>query len=187
MEWCTDCPPPYQPQTCGQVELANREIKQILEKAVNPNRKDWSFRLVDALWAYQIAYKGPLGMSPYRLVYGKPCHLPLAYWAIRAFNFDLQGENLRKFQLNELEELKNEAYVSTHNYKERMKLFHDKSIVRKNFEKNQQVLLYDLGLHKFLGKLKTRWDGPFIVREGFNHEAVVVEHPRDGRILKVNG
>ena len=94
---------------------------------------------------------------------------------------------MRKFQLNELEELRNEAYVSTHNYKERMKLFHDKSIVRKNFEKNQQVLLYDLGLHKFLGKLKTRWDGPFSVREGFNHEAVVVEDPRDGRILKVNG
>ena len=89
--------------------------------------------------------------------------------------------------MNELEELRNEAYVSTHNYKERMKLFHDKSIVRKNFEKNQKVLIYDLGLHKFLGKLKTRWDGPFIVREGFNHEAVVVEDPRDGRILKVNG
>ena len=60
-----------------------------------------------------------------------------AYWAIKAFNFDLQGvENLRKFQLNELEELRNEACVSTRNYKERMKLFHDKSIVRKNFEKN---------------------------------------------------
>ena len=60
-----------------------------------------------------------------------------AYWAIKAFNFDLQGaENLRKFQLNELEELRNEACVSTRNYKEMMKLFHDKSIVRKNFEKN---------------------------------------------------
>ena len=60
-----------------------------------------------------------------------------AYWAIKAFNFDLQGaENLRKFQLNELEGLRNEAYLSTCNYKERMKFFRDKSIVRKNFEKN---------------------------------------------------
>ena len=66
----------YHPQTCGQVELANKEIKQILEKTVSPNRKDWSLRLT--LWAYRTAYKGPpLGMSPYRLVYGKPCYLPI--------------------------------------------------------------------------------------------------------------
>ena len=183
----------YHPQSNGQAELANREIKNILEKTVEPNRKDWSLRLNDALWAYRTAYKNPLGMSPFRFVYGKPCHLPVeiehkAYWAIKRVNFNMEkaGET-RKLQLNELEEIRNDAYESAKISKERMKQAHDRIIRRKEFHSGQKVLLYNSRLHLFPGKLRSRWSGPFIVKEAFPHGAVELEDQKGGNTFKVNG
>ncbi|GKC88177.1 reverse transcriptase domain-containing protein [Tanacetum coccineum] len=115
----------YYPQTSRQVEVSNRGLKRILERTVGENRTSWSDKLDDALWTFRSAYKTPIGCTPYKLVYGKACHLPIelehkAYWALKHANFDLltAGDH-RKVQLNELNELRDQAYENSLIYKEK--------------------------------------------------------------------
>nr|GEZ44773.1 reverse transcriptase domain-containing protein [Tanacetum cinerariifolium] len=129
----------YHPQTSGQVEISNRGLKRILERTIGENRASWSDKLNDALWAFCTAYKTPIGSTPYMLVYGKACHLPIklehkAYWVLKQTNFDLAvaGDH-RKVQLNELNELRDHAYENSLIYKEKMKRIHDSKIKNRFF------------------------------------------------------
>ncbi|GJY42742.1 zf-CCHC domain-containing protein [Tanacetum coccineum] len=91
----------------GPRKLDDAALKRILEKTVKDNPAIWSRKLDDALWAFRTAYKTPTGTTPYKLIYGKNCHLPFeiehrAYWALKNCNPDLiaAGEK-RMFQLHE--------------------------------------------------------------------------------------
>ncbi|GJV28911.1 reverse transcriptase domain-containing protein [Tanacetum coccineum] len=182
----------YHPQTSGQVEVSNRGLKRILERAVGENRASWSDKLDDALWAFRTTYKTPIGCTPYKLVYGKACHLPIelehkAYWALKHANFDLKtaGDH-RKVQLNELNELRDQAYENSLIYKEKTKKIHDSKIKNRVFNVGDRVLLFNSRLKIFSGKLKTCWFGPFTITQVFPYG--IVELSQNSRPnFKVNG
>ncbi|GJW67666.1 reverse transcriptase domain-containing protein [Tanacetum coccineum] len=139
----------YHPQTSGQVENTNRALKRILEKTVKDNPAIWSRKLDDALWAFRTAYKTPTGTTPYKLIYGKNCHLSFeikhrAYCALENWNPDLiaAGEK-RMFQLHELDKLRHQAYENSQLYKARTKVWHDRRLrMRKEFKHGNKVLLF---------------------------------------------
>nr|GFA07534.1 reverse transcriptase domain-containing protein [Tanacetum cinerariifolium] len=155
----------YHPQTSGQVEVTNRGLKRILERTVRENHALWSDKLEDVLWVFRTAYKTSIGCTPYRLVYGKACHLPheiehKAYWALKHTNFDLRTA-------------------------ERTKKLHDDKIKNRIFNVGDQVLLFNSRLKIFSGKLKSRWSGPFTISEIYPYGTAKLIHP-DGCNFKVN-
>ncbi|GJX03769.1 reverse transcriptase domain-containing protein [Tanacetum coccineum] len=182
----------YHPQTSGQLEVSNRGLKRILERTVGGNRASWSDKLDEALWAFHTTFKTPIGCTPYKLVYGKSCHLLIelehkAYWALKHANFDLKtaGDH-RKLQLNELNELRDQAYENFLIYKEKTKKLHDSKIKNRTFNVGDRVLLFNSRLKIFSGKLKTRWSGPFTITKVFPYGTVELSKP-DGPNFEVNG
>nr|GEZ09255.1 reverse transcriptase domain-containing protein [Tanacetum cinerariifolium] len=154
----------YYPQTSGQVEVSNRGLKRILERTVGENHASWSDKLDDALWEFCTAFKTPIGCTPYKLTAG----------------------NHRKLQLNELNELHDQAYENFLIYKERTKKLHDSKIKNHIFNVGDQVLLFNSRLKIFSRKLKTRWSGPFTITQVFPYGTVELSQP-DGPNFKVNG
>ncbi|GJW96500.1 reverse transcriptase domain-containing protein [Tanacetum coccineum] len=134
----------YHPQTSGQVEVLNRGLKRILERTVGENHASWSDKLDDA-----------------------------AYWALKHCNFDLKtAGDYRKVQMNELNELRDQAYENSLIYKEKTKKIHDSKIKNRVFNVGDRVLLFSSRLKIFSGKLKTCWTGPFTVAQLFPYGTV---------------
>nr|GEV78318.1 reverse transcriptase domain-containing protein [Tanacetum cinerariifolium] len=156
------------------------------------NNASWSDMLDDALWAFRTVFKTPIGCTPYKLVYGKACHLPIdlehkAYWALKHCNFDLKitGDH-QKVKMNELNELRDKAYENSLIYKEKTKKIHDSKIRNRVFNVGDRVLLFNSRLKIFSENLKTRWTGPFTVTQVFPYGTVWLSST-NGPNFKVNG
>ncbi|GJZ80367.1 reverse transcriptase domain-containing protein [Tanacetum coccineum] len=183
----------YHPQTSGQFENTNKALKRNLENTVKDNPAIWSRKLDDALWAFRTAYKTPTGTTPYKLVYGKNCHLPFkikhrAYWSLKNYNPDLiAAGKKRMFQLHELDKLRHQAYENSRLYKARTKVWHDRKLkMRKEFKHGNKVLHFHSKYKFKQPKLRSRWLGLYIVKHQYASGYVKL-YGKDGKTFIVNG
>ncbi|XP_074361529.1 uncharacterized protein LOC141701791 [Apium graveolens] len=150
----------YHPQTNGQAEVSNREIKRILEK--------------------ELVYKKACHL------HAKLEHR--AFWALKNMNLEMAAAGKKRMlQLNEIDKFRLQAYENNKLNKEKVKRWDDRRLVRKSFVSGQQVLLFNAHLRLFPGKLKSRWSGPFIIKAVFLHGAVEIFDKHPNQAFKVNG
>src|SRR3954464_8542430 len=134
-----------------------------------------------------------MGMSPDKMVYGKACHFPLklehkAFWAVRELNADpkLVGEK-RLMNLTSLDEWRSEAYESAKMLKERVKKWHDKRILKREFNVGDKVLLFRAHFRFSPGKLLSKWEGPYHIEEVYRSGAIKINNFEGTKPQVVNG
>ncbi|XP_076949973.1 uncharacterized protein LOC143622812 [Bidens hawaiensis] len=149
------CPPPIIHRRASKWRTQTEALNGFCRKLSAQNRKDLSDKLDNALWAFRIAFKTPIGTTPFRMVYGKACHLPVelehrAYWALRSVNLDLTQAAKNRYLQIEVEELRDEAYARSWSYKERTKALHGRKLRKvKEFKCGDRVLVYNSRLKLF--------------------------------------
>eukprot|EP00253_Pinus_taeda_P012235 PITA_12235 len=152
---------PYHPQAIGHMESTNKVIEGILTKIVHLRRRDWAERLPGALWAYITTWRNTAGHTPYELVYGKQVLFPIKF-QIRTFKREVQlgldlseAQKNRLEQLNELDEIKQEAVQRIGIFRQHRAKWHDKYIKDKRFQEEDWALLFDSKFKDFQGKFQT--------------------------------
>ncbi|XP_051117868.1 uncharacterized protein LOC127242391 [Andrographis paniculata] len=163
-------------------EVYNREIKHILQTTINKSRKNWAEKLDDAPWAYRTAFKTPIGMPPIDWFMEKHVTSYL--------NSNIAPQQKHAEKLLDLTEFRYFAYESAKIYKEKMEFYHDRKLKEKEFTKGSKILLYDSRFHLFRGKLKSRWTGPYVVRQVLPNGAIRmsdVDNSTESDFFLVNG
>jgi hypothetical protein len=153
---------PYQLQANGQIESTNKVLEDILTKTIQLHHREWVDRLPEALWAYQTTWINTTGHTPYELVYVRQLLLPIEF-QVRTFciaaelglNLD-EAQKQQSLQLNELDEIRQDAIQQMILVQNQRSKWHDKFIKKKHFQPSDWALLFDSRFKTFKGKLTTR-------------------------------
>ena len=185
---------PYHPQANGQTEKTNGILCKILTKTISGKGTDWDDKLFAALWAYRTAYKVTTSATPFQLVYGIEAILPIEL-EVKSLRIAIEErlgntESLqhRLMELEKLDETRMQALLNMEAIQRRRKSYYDSKLRRKEFKKNDWVLLYDSRFMNFPGKFQFRWHGPYRVVEVYGNGSVELEDFQGEKLrTRING